>query len=140
LQLVLGEIKTAKEDRALCRLLLGGTLQSLVLRTPAIRPALIARILQENARSNSLRELVLQSSFSARTLKRAKDVIERFLRTETSLLEIALVGLDPGGSQSETRLNTAFGQRGVLSFKRVTDGRHPQSLTNRQFVIRTSTH
>jgi Leucine Rich repeat len=123
LQLVLGAIKTAKEDMALCRLLLGGTLQSLVLRTPAIRPALIARILQECARGNSLRELVLQSSFSSRTLNRAKDVIERFLRTETSLLEIALVGLDPGGGQSETKLNTAFGQRGVLSFKRVTNGR-----------------
>ena len=82
-------------------------------------PPSVARILQESARRNSLKELVLQSSFRSGTLKRAKDLIEKFLRTDTSLLEIALVGLNPGISQSETRLNTAFGQNGVLSFKRL---------------------
>jgi len=120
LQLVLGPIKTAKEDVALCRLLLEGTLQSLALRTPAIRSALIGRILQESARMNSLRELVLQSSFGPGTLKRARNLIEQFLRTDTSLLEIALVGLAPGISQSETTLDTVFGRSGILSFKRVS--------------------
>jgi len=129
LQLVLGPIKTAREDLALCRLLLEGTLQSLTLRTPAIRPALIAMILQESARRSWLKELVLQSSFRSGTLKRAKELIERFLRTDTSLLEIALVGLDPGISQSETRLNAALGQNGVLSFKRVN--RLPPAVSHR---------
>jgi hypothetical protein len=86
-------------------------------------------ILQESARRSWLKELVLQSSFRSGTLKRAKELIERFLRTDTSLLEIALVGLDPGISQSETRLNAALGQNGVLSFKRVN--RLPPAVSHR---------
>ena len=95
-----------------------GTLQSLTLRTPAIRPALIARILQESARRNSLRSSCCRV-LQVRHAETSQGPDQRFLRTDTSLLEIALVGLDPGISQSETRLNTAFGQNGVLSFKRL---------------------
>jgi hypothetical protein len=118
LQLVLGPIKTATEDMALCKLSARRHAPEPHLRTPAIRPALIARILQASRTTNSLKELVLQSSFRFGTLKRAKDSIERFLRTDTSLAGDSSRRPRSRNLQSETRLNTAFGQNGVLSFKR----------------------
>jgi hypothetical protein len=120
LQFFIGKLRTKEEANALCHLLFKGSLQCLNLRTPSIRLEILRTILAKAAECNSLKELVIQSSFDPRIVAKAATSIRKTLAHDNSLLNIALVGLDSHLTQTKTKLDPSFGDQGVMSFRRET--------------------
>ncbi|MFM6174997.1 MAG: hypothetical protein ACKPB4_23185, partial [Sphaerospermopsis kisseleviana] len=118
LQFFIGKIRTKSEANALCHLLFKGSLQSLNLRTPSIRLEILKTILARAAHCPSLKELVIQSSFDPRIIAGAAASIRKTLARDPSLLNVTLVGLDSHLVQTKTKLDPAFGNQGVMSFRR----------------------
>ena len=118
LQFFIGKIRTKEEANALCHLLFKGNLQCLNLRTPSIRLEILRTILAGAAGCPSLKELVIQSSFDPRIVAQAAASIGKTLARDNSLLHVALVGLDSHLVQTKTRIDPAFGDDGVMSFRR----------------------
>ena len=118
LQFFIGKIRTKEEANALCHLLFKGNLQCLNLRTPSIRLEILRTILAKAAGSPSLKELVIQSSFDPRIVANAVACIGKTLSRKNSLLNVALVGLDGRLAQTKTKIDPAFGDKGVMSFRR----------------------
>jgi hypothetical protein len=118
LQFFVGKIRTTEEAAALCHLLFKGNLQSLNLRTPSIRLEILRTILAKAADRTSLKELVIQSSFDPRIMAKATASIRKTLAHDHSLQSVALVGLNSHVIQTKTKIDPAFGDRGVMSFRR----------------------
>jgi len=118
LQFFVGKIRTTEEAAALCHLLFKGSLQSLNLRTPSIRLEILRTILAKAADRTSLKELVIQSSFDPRIVAKATASIRKTLAHDHSLHSVALVGLSGHVTQNKTKIDPAFGDRGVMSFRR----------------------
>jgi len=118
LQFFVGKIRTVEEAGALCHLLFKGNLQCLNLRTPSIRLEILRTILAKAADRTSLKELVIQSSFDPRIVAKAAASIRKTLAHDHSLHSVALVGLNSHVVQTKTRIDPAFGDRGVMSFRR----------------------
>ena len=118
LQFFIGKIRTKEEADALCHLLFKGGLQCLNLRTPSIRLEILRTILAKAAESTSLRELVIQSSFHPRIVARAAASIRQTLAGDHALLNVALVGLDSHIVQTKTKIDSAFGDQGLMTFRR----------------------
>ena len=118
LQFFIGKVRTKEEADALCHLLFKGSLQSLNLRTPSIRLEILKTILARTADCPSLKELVIQSSFDPRIVAQAAATIRKTLARDRSLLSVTLVGLDSHLAQTKTKIDPAFGDQGVMSFRR----------------------
>jgi hypothetical protein len=118
LQFFIGKIRTKEEADALCHLLFKGSLQSLNIRTPSIRLEVLRTILAKAANHTSLKELVLQSTFDPRIVAKAAANIRQTLARDCPLLNVSLVGLDRHLIQTKTRIDPAFGDRGVMCWQR----------------------
>ncbi len=118
LQFFVGKIRTVDEASALCHLLFKGSLQSLNIRTPSIRLEILRTILAKAADRTSLKELVIQSSFDPRIVAKATASIGKTLAHDHSLHSVALVGLNSHVVQTKTKIDPAFGDQGVMSFRR----------------------
>ena len=118
LQFFVGKIRTTEEATALCHLLFKGSLQCLNLRTPSIRLEILRTILAKAADRTSLKELVIQSSFDPRIVAKAAASIRKTLAHDHSLHSVALVGLNSHVVQTKTKIDPAFGDRGVMIFRR----------------------
>jgi hypothetical protein len=118
LQFFIGKVRTKEEADALCHLLFKGSLHSLNLRTPSIRLKILKTILARAVDCPSLKELVIQSSFDPRIIAQAAATIRKTLARNRSLLNVTLVGLDSHLAQTKTKIDPAFGDQGVMSFRR----------------------
>jgi len=127
LQFFIGKLRTKEEANALCHLLFKGSLQCLNLRTPSIRLEILRTILAKAAECTSLKELVIQSSFDPRIVAKAAASIRKTLAHDNSLLNVTLVGLDSHLTQTKTRIDPAFGDQGVMCFRRETRRRDEET-------------